>query len=91
MIVSFLEPSTRLTTWDNHFEEIQLAYNSSIHGTTKSSPFSVVFGRGARLLADPDFGVKTLPVNEYQAKLQEEISSSSRTLKHRLKMLYNIQ
>ncbi|KAG1325150.1 hypothetical protein G6F63_012280 [Rhizopus arrhizus] len=65
-IVSFMDLSTHQTTWDEHLYEFQLAYNTSVHESTKFTPFSVVHGREARSLLTPDSGsVKAVPHIEY--------------------------
>lgn len=58
-------------TWDEHLNEFQLAYNSSIHDATKFSPFSLVHGHEARTLATPNFPVTTIPVQEYKQQVKE--------------------
>lgn len=71
MISSYLDTDNHQTTRDTHLSEFQLAYNSSPHQTTKYSPFSVVHGREARVLATPDFGVKTIPIEEYHIQAKD--------------------
>ncbi|KAG1135619.1 hypothetical protein G6F37_012475 [Rhizopus arrhizus] len=61
-------------TWDEHLNEFQLAYNSSTHEVTKFSPFTLVHGREPRLLASPDFGIKTISHQEYQHQTKEYLS-----------------
>ncbi|KAG0920337.1 hypothetical protein G6F31_020765 [Rhizopus arrhizus] len=55
MIGAFMDLKYHQVTWDEHLNEFQLAYNSSVHDSTKYSPFSVVFGREPRVFAQPDF------------------------------------
>ncbi|KAG1117131.1 hypothetical protein G6F61_011924 [Rhizopus arrhizus] len=70
MIVAFMNLEQNQHTWDERLHEFQLAYNSSVHDSTKLSPFSVVHGREARLMATPDFSKwsdwKTLKVKQGQ-------------------------
>lgn len=68
MISPYLDVDNHQNTWDMHLSEFQLAYNSSPHQATKFSPFSLVHDREARLLATPDFGVKTIPIDEYHVQ-----------------------
>src|SRR6478735_2276225 len=74
MIVAFMNLEQNQYTWDEHLHEFQLAYNSSVHDSTKLSPFSVVHGREARLLATPDFGVRNIPVSDYFQKTKESLA-----------------
>ena len=39
-------------TWDEKLAEIVYAYNTSVHESTKHTPFEVMFGRKARLPID---------------------------------------
>ncbi|KAG0755733.1 hypothetical protein G6F57_013048 [Rhizopus arrhizus] len=71
MISSYIDVDNHQTTWDIHLSEFQLAYNSTAHQTTKCSPFSVVHGREARTLATPNFGVKSIPIQEYQIQSKD--------------------
>ncbi|KAG1061112.1 hypothetical protein G6F41_012434 [Rhizopus arrhizus] len=71
MISSYLDVDNHQNTWDAHLPEFQLAYNSTNHQATKYSPFSIVHGREARSLATPDFGVKTIPIQEYRAQSKD--------------------
>ena len=49
--------------------------NSSIHETTKFSPFSLVHGREARLLVSPELGVHSAL---RRAELKKSATSSKR-------------
>ncbi|KAG1136116.1 hypothetical protein G6F37_012256 [Rhizopus arrhizus] len=71
MICSYLDLDNHQNTWDNHLSELQLAYNSTPNQVTKHSPFSLVHGREARILATTDFGVKTIPVEECRIQSQD--------------------
>ena len=42
--------------WDNHLQLVMLAYRSSVHETTKQTPFFMSFGREVRLPVDVMFG-----------------------------------
>ncbi|KAI8875660.1 hypothetical protein K501DRAFT_202135 [Backusella circina FSU 941] len=80
-IVSFIDLNTHQVTWDEHLNEFQLAYNSSVHESIKFSPFSIVHGRKARVLISPDFGgVKTIPHVEYIQQTKDYISRAYATI-----------
>ena len=42
----------RVREWDNFVQPTILAYNTSIHSTTKTSPFFLLYGRQCRLARD---------------------------------------
>lgn len=71
--MSFIDADTYQTTWDEHLYEFQLEHNSSDHSATKFTPFYLVHGREARLLADPDFGVQTIPTGEYDQNMKKHL------------------
>lgn len=81
MISSYLDTDNHQNTWDIHLSEFQLAYNSSPHQVIKYSPFSVVHGREARTLATPDFGVKTIPIEEYQIQTNDFLARAYNIIK----------
>lgn len=43
---------TRGGEWDEHLRQVELAYNTRIHSSTKHTPFFLTHGREARLPAD---------------------------------------
>ena len=45
--------------WEQHLPRLGYAYNTSIHPTTGSSPFSLMFGRQARMPVDIMLGTTT--------------------------------
>ncbi|KAG2191102.1 hypothetical protein INT47_005009, partial [Mucor saturninus] len=71
LIVSFMDLDYQQTTWDEHLNEFQLAYNSSIHDNTKFSPFSLVYGRESRTLVSPDFTINPIPAQEYKQQVKQ--------------------
>lgn len=71
LIVSFMDLDYQQTTWNEHLNEFQLAYNSNIHSATKYSPFSLIHGREACTLATPGFEVQTITTQEYQQQVRQ--------------------
>ena len=39
-------------TWDLHLDKYTFAYNTSVHSTTKQTPFEMIFGRKPRIPID---------------------------------------
>ncbi|OAD74804.1 hypothetical protein PHYBLDRAFT_144162 [Phycomyces blakesleeanus NRRL 1555(-)] len=81
-----MDPQTNITTWDEHLNEFQLAYNSSPHDSTKLSLFSAVFGREAHVLAQHDLGVKPVSLVGYHSSIKEMLSHA-----HSLIQLENLR
>lgn len=54
MISSYVDENQ--TNWDTHLMMLAFAYNSSIHSSTKVTPFELTFGRKPRLPCDIAFG-----------------------------------
>ncbi len=49
------------TNWDLYLPLVLFAYQTSEHATTKSPPFTAIYGREARLLCDYDNYNQTRP------------------------------
>lgn len=43
---------TRGGEWDDHLRQVEFAYNTTVHSSTKHTPFFLVHGRAVRLPAD---------------------------------------
>ena len=74
--------------WDEILPKLMCAYRTSVHESTKRMPFSLIFGREARLPVDVMFGLpapassscKTL----YVSNLQQQLESSYRVVRENL-------
>jgi len=80
MLSTVLEEDFR--DWDLRLPLIMLAYRTSVQETTGASPFSLMFGREARLPIDVMFGLPTgqIPTSPNQYAL---------TLRHNLENIYH--
>ena len=65
--------------WEQHLRRLCLAYNTSIHPTTGHSPFSLMFGRQARMPVDIMLGT-TVPssstIPRYVATLRSSLETA---------------
>ena len=41
------------SNWDKQLDSVMFAYRTSVHASTKHTPFEVVFGRKSRLVSKP--------------------------------------
>ncbi|KAL0150681.1 hypothetical protein M9458_053985, partial [Cirrhinus mrigala] len=48
---------TKRGEWDDHLKQVEFAYNTSVHSSTKHTPFFLAHGREARLPADFLLGI----------------------------------
>ena len=65
--------------WEEHLKKVCFAYNTSVHATTGETPFSLMFGRQARLPVDilyqtPSSGSDDIPM--YVSKLKTTLTSA---------------
>ena len=63
------------TNWDMGINQLCFTYNSSIHATTKISPFETMFGRGCRIPLDLMFP-NVLDINREPNKTESTIQTS---------------
>ncbi|OBZ80653.1 hypothetical protein A0J61_11298, partial [Choanephora cucurbitarum] len=80
MMSSYLQVNQKQDTWDVHLPEFQLAYNSSPHQTTKYTPFSLVHGHEARLLASHNIDTVQLPLGEYVFQQREFLTQAHKVI-----------
>ena len=65
--------------WEQHLRRLCFAYNTSIHPTTGFSPFSLMFGRQARMPVDIALETANAPactVPEYVANLRTSLDAA---------------
>ena len=66
--------------WDDQLPFVTLNYNTSIHATTKSIPFELMYGRSPMLPCDPQNPIVSLQSDLHDvAKLHQHVTSLSRT------------
>ena len=73
--------------WEHHLRRLCLAYNTSIHPTTGYSPFSLMFGRQARLLVDIMLGTSTATTStipQYVVNLRTNLETAYSYVRNRM-------
>ena len=69
--------STNQRDWDKYLPLLLLAYRSSVHESTKQTPYMMFFGRHALLPVDllccPSCSERKMPSHEYVLELQEQL------------------
>ncbi len=81
--------SDRQRTWDLQLPLLMMAYRTSVQETTGETPFSLMFGREAKLPVDIMFGQtpdQKLSTNEYVLGLQSRLEASYQLVRNRLKL-----
>ena len=71
MISSYINENQ--TNWDQNLMKLAFAYNSSVHASTKQTPFEMTFGQKPRLPCDVAFGPET-NIIEYASNENEMAS-----------------
>lgn len=84
--------NTEQNNWDDFIDPILLAYRTSPHKTTKTTPFQLAFGREPKLLIEETFpvGETSEPVGEDEA-LERRISSALKIFDLQQKAKGNIE
>ena len=65
--------------WEDHVRKVCLAYNSSVHPTTRYTPFYLMFGRQARLPVDLTFSTdkpEDRTPAEYATQLRDSLEQA---------------
>jgi len=73
--------------WEQHIRRLCFAYNTSVHPTTGFSPFSLMFGRQARMPVDIVFGTTPTPANtvpQYVANLRTSLEAAYTSVRDRM-------
>ena len=66
------------TEWENHVQNVCMAYNTSVHSTTGFTPFFLMFGREVRLPVDLLFELphSSSSVTNYAALLTHSLNKA---------------
>ena len=73
--------------WEHHLQRLCFAYNTSIHPNTGYSPFSLMFGRQARMLVDIMLGTSTATTStipQYVANLRTNLETAYSYVRNRM-------
>ena len=76
MLAMYVKENQR--DWDVHIPKVMLAYRSSVHETTKLTPYYTLFGRDVQLPPDAHFSRPTEPSKDipgYVAGLRERLTT----------------
>ena len=71
MITCFVDENQE--NWDLGLNQLMFAYNSSVHQTTKQTPFMMVYGRAPRIPKDVIYGFE----KEYERECSKLTSNST--------------
>ena len=74
------------SNWEQNIRRVCLAYNSSVHASTRFSPFFLMFGRQVKLPVDLMYGsskIEEVSVLEYVQRLKEDLQSSYQLVRDR--------
>ena len=77
-------------TWDVQLPFLMMAYCTSVQESTGKTPFSLMFGREARLPVDIMFGRtpdQSKSVNEYASTLRDRLETSFECVRDKLKLV----
>jgi hypothetical protein len=78
--------------WDLWLDQVLFAYRTSVHESTRATPFSLVYGREARLPVDLCFALpegETTTVttyNHYTTQLKDRLGTSFKLAQNKLKL-----
>ena len=90
MLATFV--SNNQKEWDLYLQQVLLAYRTSKNESTGSTPFSLIYGREARLPVDlcfdppPDHDQPAATYGEYAAQLQKRLDTSFQVARKKLQL-----
>ena len=70
--------------WEDQLPKVCMAYNTSVHTSTRYTPFFLMFGRQARMPIDLMYGTnneKAVPTTEYAASTRKALEEAYRCVR----------
>lgn len=84
---------TRGGEWDDHLRKVEFAYNTTVHSSTKYTPFFLVHGRAARLpadllLGDPPRAANATPgtPSDYASSVLQRLCTAIHSVAHNIEV-----
>ena len=85
--------SHRPFDWEDQLPKVCMAYNTSVHASTRYTPFFLMFGWQARLPADLVYGtrVEQTPVSLYVLATERALEEAYRLVRKKLDAAHCLQ